>query len=178
LGDPSFQAVWQELNRRKTVVYTHPITPGCCGNLNDEVPAVAIEWATDTTRTIASLVFSGVANRYPDIRWIFSHGGGTMPFLLSRFQYQEKTMKDRAARIPNGLMYELQRFYYDTAQANHPAALAALEKIVTPAQLLFGTDFPYRDGAEVIAGLSAHGFSDQDLSGIERYNAVRLIPGV
>jgi predicted TIM-barrel fold metal-dependent hydrolase len=178
LGDPEFQPVWAELNRRKAVVYTHPITPACCGNLDDAVPAVAIEWATDTTRTIASLVFSGVAARYPDIRWIFSHGGGTMPFLLSRFLYQEKTMKDRAARLPNGLMFELQKFYYDTAQANHPGALAALLKVVTPQQLLFGTDFPYRDGAEVIAGLNAHAFSDKELADIERNNAMRFIPGI
>jgi predicted TIM-barrel fold metal-dependent hydrolase len=178
LGDAMFQPVWEELNRRKAVVYTHPITPACCGNLNDGIPAVAIEWATDTTRTIASLVFSGAAARYSDIRWIFSHGGGTMPFLLSRFQYQEKTMKDRAARLPNGLMHELQKFYYDTAQANHPGALAALLKVVTPDQLLFGTDFPYRDGAEVITGLNAHAFSDKELAAIERNNALRLIPGL
>lgn len=178
LGDATFQPVWEEMNRRKAVVYTHPITPGCCGNLNDDIPAVAIEWATDTTRTIASLVFSGVAARYPDIHWIFSHGGGTMPFLLSRFQYQEKTMKNRAARLPNGLMHELQKFYYDTAQANHPGALAALLKLVTAEQLLFGTDFPYRDGAEVIAGLNAHAFSDKELAAIERNNAIRLIPGL
>jgi 6-methylsalicylate decarboxylase len=178
LGDASFRPVWEELNRRKAVVYTHPITPACCGNLNDAIPAVAIEWATDTTRTIASLVFSGVAARYPDIRWIFSHGGGTMPFLLSRFLYQEKTMADRAERLPNGLMHELQRFYYDTAQANHPGALAALLKIVTPAQVLFGTDFPYRNGGEVIAGLAAHRFSAADLAAIEQGNARRLIPAI
>jgi 6-methylsalicylate decarboxylase len=178
LGDAAFQPVWEELNRRQAVIYTHPTTPACCGNLNDEMPAVALEWATDTTRTIGSLVFSGVAARYPGIRWIFSHGGGTMPFLLSRFVYQEKTMKDKAARIPNGLMHELQRFYYDTAQANHPGALAALLKIVTPAQLLFGTDFPYRDGAEVNGGLTAHGFTDKEMAGIERDNALRLMPSL
>jgi predicted TIM-barrel fold metal-dependent hydrolase len=175
LGDAAFRPVWEELNRRKAVVYTHPITPGCCGTLNDHVPAVAIEWATDTTRTIASLVFSGVAARYPEIRWIFSHGGGTMPFLLSRFLYQEKTMADRDARLPNGLMYELQRFYYDVAQANHPGALGALLKMVSPGRLLFGTDFPYRDGAEAIAGLNAHGFSAKELNLIERDNASGLI---
>jgi predicted TIM-barrel fold metal-dependent hydrolase len=178
LGDAAFQPVWEELNRRKAVIYTHPNTPACCGSLKDEVGVGTIEWATDTTRTIASLVFSGVAARYPDIRWIFSHGGGTMPFLLSRFLVQEKALKDKATRIPNGVMYELQRFYYDMAQANHPGALAALQKLVTPAQMLFGTDYPYRDGAEVIAGLTAHGFSDKDLAAIDRDNAVRLIPGL
>ena len=122
LGDASFAPVWQELNRRKAVIYTHPTTPACCGNLKNEVPAVMIEWATDTTRTVASLLFSGAAARYPDIRWIFSHGGGTMPFLLSRFVYQEATMKGKERVLPKGLMYELKKFHYDTAQANSAPA--------------------------------------------------------
>ena len=120
--------MWQELNRRKAVIYTHPTSPACCGNLKNEVPAVMIEWATDTTRTVASLLFSGAAARYPDIRWIFSHGGGTMPFLLSRFVYQEATMKGKEKVLPKGLMYELKKFHYDTAQANSAPALAALLK--------------------------------------------------
>ena len=144
----------EELNRRKAVVYTHPLTPACCGNLKDGIPPVSIEYTTDTTRTVASLLFSGTAARYPDIRWILSHGGGTMPFLLSRFQYEESTMKEKDKFLPKGLMYELKKFYYDTAQANHPGALAAVMKIVTPAQMLFGTDFPFRGGAEVIGGLT------------------------
>jgi len=100
LGDASFAPVWEELNRRKAVVYTHPNTPACCGNIKDEVGPGTIEWATDTTRTVASLLFSGTAARYPDIRWILSHGGGTTPFLLSRFTRQEADMKEREKRLP------------------------------------------------------------------------------
>ena len=70
---------------------THPHSPDCFANL--KVGVADIEWTTDTTRTIASLLFSGTAARYPDIRWIFSHGGGTMPFLLSRFQYEKRRRK-------------------------------------------------------------------------------------
>jgi predicted TIM-barrel fold metal-dependent hydrolase len=176
LGDAAFAPVWEELNRRKAVVYTHPLSPGCCGNLKYGVPAADIEWATDTTRTVASLVFSGTAARFPEIRWIFSHGGGTMPFLLSRFLYEEKIMKEKDKRLPRGLLYELQKFYYDTAQANHPGALAALLKIVTPSQMLFGTDYPYRTGGEVIAGLEAQRFAENELEAIERNNAMKLLP--
>jgi 6-methylsalicylate decarboxylase len=175
LGDAAFSPVWEELNRRKAVVYTHPHSPDCCANLKVGVPASDIEWATDTTRTIASLLFSGTAARYPEIRWIFSHGGGTMPFLLSRFQYEEKSNKDREKVLPKGLLFELRKFYYDTAQANHPGALAALLKIAPTTQILFGTDYPYRTGAEVIAGLAAQKFAARELRGVERENAVRLL---
>jgi predicted TIM-barrel fold metal-dependent hydrolase len=178
LGDPAFVPVWEELNRRKAVVYTHPHSPDCCADLNVGIPATDIEWATDTTRAVASLLFSGTAARFPDIRWIFSHGGGTTPFLLSRFVYEEKTMKQARERLPNGLLYELRKFYYDAAQANHPGALAALLKMVPPSQLLFGTDFPYRTGTEVMDGLTAQHFSPKDLRAIERENALQLLPAL
>lgn len=177
LGDASFAPIWQELNRRKAVIYTHPLSPECCKNIKSDVPPAVIEYATDTTRTIASLVFSGTAARYPDIRWIFSHSGGTMPFLLSRFARHEIDMKDRAKeRMPNGVMHELKKFHYDTAQGNHSGALAALMKIVAPSQVLFGTDFPFRDGAEEIDGLAAFQFQPAELRAIERDNALKLLP--
>jgi predicted TIM-barrel fold metal-dependent hydrolase len=85
-------------------------------------------------------------------------------------------MKERAAKaMPKGLMYELKKFNYDTAQGNHSGALAALMKIATPSQVLFGTDFPFRDGAEEIGGLSAF-FGPEDLRAIERDNALKLLP--
>jgi predicted TIM-barrel fold metal-dependent hydrolase len=176
LGDASFAPVWEELNRRKAVVYTHPVTPTCCGNIKDEVGVGTIEWATDTTRTAASLLFSGTAARFPDIRWILSHGGGTVPFLLGRFVRQEAEMKEREKRLPKGLMYELTKFYYDTAQANHPGALAALLKLAPISQILYGTDYPFRTGAEETDGLSAQNFPAKDLLAIERDNALRLLP--
>lgn len=178
LGDPAFAPVWEELNRRKALVYTHPLTPECCRNTVEGIPPGVVEYATDTTRTIASLVFSGTAAKYPDIRWIFSHGGGTMPFLLSRFTREEATMKERQKRLPHGVMYELNKFYYDTAQANHWAALAALFRLVPPTQVLYGTDFPFRPGAEVNQGLAQFHTKPTYLRLIERDNAMRLMPGL
>ena len=176
LGDTSFAPVWEELNRRKAVVYTHPTTPPCCGALKDELGPGTIEWATDTTRTAASLLFSGTASRYPEIKWILSHGGGTVPFLLSRFTRQEGEMKERDKRLPKGVVYELKKFYYDTAQANHPGALAALLRLAPVSQVLFGTDYPFRTAAEEIEGLTAQHFSAGDLAAIEHENAVKLLP--
>jgi len=178
LGDPSFAPVYEELNRRKAVVYTHPLTPDCCRNVVAGLPPGVIEYATDTTRSIASLVFSGTAARYPDIRWIFSHSGGTMPFLLSRFEREESTMKEREKRLPKGFMYELKKFYYDTAQGNHAGALGALMKIVQPSQVLFGTDYPFRPGDEEIRGLAGFHFRPKELRAIERDNAIGLMPSL
>ena len=87
-------------------------------------------------------------------------------------------MKQARERLPNGVLYELKQFYYDTAQANHPGALAALLKMVAPSQMLFGTDFPYRTGAEVVDGLAAQHFSPKDLRAIERDNALQLMPAL
>jgi predicted TIM-barrel fold metal-dependent hydrolase len=174
LGDAAFAPVWQELERRKAVIYTHPTQAACCRNLIPEVPASSIEYATDTSRTMASILFTGTAVRYPGIRWIFSHGGGTVPFLLSRFTTLEANMKDKS-RLPNGVVHELRRFYYDTAQANHAGALAALLKLVPVSQVVLGTDYPFRRALEEIAGVINYGFSAADVRAIERDNALRLL---
>ncbi len=74
----------EELNRRKAVLYIHPAMANCCGNLIPDVPVRVIELGTDTTRTITDIVISGTAARCADIRFIFSHGGGIVPFLAER----------------------------------------------------------------------------------------------
>ena len=84
-GDPAFEPVMSELNRRKAVVFFHPVKAECCKDLQPELAPALIELGTDTTRAIASVIFDGTASRYPDIRFIFSHGGGTMPYLMTRF---------------------------------------------------------------------------------------------
>ena len=178
LGDPAFWPVLEELNRRKAVVYTHPLSIECCRNpIPQYIVNSAIEYATDTTRTIASLLFSGAAARFPDIRWIHSHGGGTMSVLWQRFIRQEGTLKNKQEIVPNGVLHEVRRFHYDTAQANHAGALSALLSLVPAGQLMLGSDYPYRPGSEVVEGLSAYGFSADELRGIERDNALRILPG-
>lgn len=177
LGDPSFWPVLEELNRRKAVVYNHPLSADCCRNpIPQYMVNSAIEYATDTSRTIASLLFSGAAARFPDIKWIHSHGGGTMPMLWQRYIRQEATLKNKQEIVPNGVLHEIKRFYYDTAQANSPGALAALLKLVSTSQVMFGTDYPYRPGAEVVEGLDNYGFSAAELRAIDRDNALRLMP--
>jgi predicted TIM-barrel fold metal-dependent hydrolase len=174
LGDAAFAPVYEELNRRKAVVYVHPTTPDCCRGLVPGIPPGSIEYATDSTRAIAHIVFSGTAAKYPDIRWIFSHSGGTLPFLTGRFirLWQER----KPAHLPNGPMPEFAKFNYELAQGNTPGQIAALLKMVSVSQVMYGTDYPFRDGAEVNNGIAAYGFSPADVRAIERENALALLP--
>ena len=176
LGDASFAPVYQELNRRKAVVYVHPLAPDCCAKVVPGIPPGSIEYATDTTRTIAHLVFSGMAQKYPDIRWIFSHSGGTLPFLTQRFVRQQMVQKH--PNLPNGPLPEFRKFYYELAQGNTAGQLAALFKMVPVSQVLYGTDFPYRDGAEANNAMAEWGFGKADLQAIEQGTARKLLPNL
>jgi len=175
LGDPAFFPILEELNRRKAVVYTHPATPACCSQIMPYVSINAIEGPVDTTRTMISLIFQGGAAKFPDIQWIFSHSGGVTPFLLSRFQ-REEVEKDRKSVMPHGLMHELRKFYYDTAQGHHDGALKALLAIIPTSQVLYGTDYPFWDGRKVSEDLAKGGFSAAERMAIDRDNALRLFP--
>ena len=161
---------------RKAVVYTHPVAPACCQNMVPDLGDAAIEYGTDTTRAIARMMFSGSAAKYPDMRMIFSHAGGTMPFLAERLIRTPSLSKAHLnERVPHGVLHELQKFYYDTAQTSHPYAMASARKVIPVSQLLFGTDFPYRTSKEHAMGLLDCGFNESELQAIEYRNATRLI---
>lgn len=175
LGNPTYRPVMEELNRRKAVVHVHPTAANCCRNLDYGAGPGTIEYGTDTTRAIIGVTFGGDAARFPDIRFIWSHAGGSAPFLAGRIDGGSAAAKDR---LPNGFMAEAKKFYYDTAGAANPGAMASLLQLVTSTQILFGTDFPpggtSRQVAQLLAGLGM--FSESALRAIDRENAVRLLP--
>ncbi len=177
LGDSAFAPVFDELNRRKAVVYVHPTSCSCNRGLFPEQPDSLIEFPHDTTRCVASLLFSGTFNRCPDIRFIFSHAGGTVPYLATRMALLGSLDKGLARQVPGGVMPVLRRLYYDTAISANPISMAALLKLVTPANVLLGTDFPFvpEQGMKAtLAGLREVGFSDAELRAVEGGNAARL----
>jgi predicted TIM-barrel fold metal-dependent hydrolase len=177
LGDPSFLPVMEELNRRKALVYTHPTAANCCVNLVKTQQPVMIEFGTDTTRAIADIIFSGNALKFRDIKWIFSHAGGTMPFLIERFVRNPLLEPSVKATVPEGTLAELRRFYYDTAQTSNKSAMSALAAIIPVSQILFGTDFPYRTSIDHVRGLRESGvFTEAQIMEIERGNALKLLP--
>jgi predicted TIM-barrel fold metal-dependent hydrolase len=174
LGYPEFTPVFDELDRRKATVYTHPNRANCCVDLVKGVPEAVVEFAADTTRTIASLIFSGTSQRAPGINFIFSHGGGALTAVVERFQdFMVRTHKDKFTR--ESVDRELRRFYYDTAQISNAVTIEALVKLVPISQVLFGTDFPFRSSAEHAKGLAAV-FKGRELAAIDRGTALRILP--
>jgi 6-methylsalicylate decarboxylase len=176
LGYAEFEPVWQELNRRKATVYTHPMSPSCCVNLVKGVYDPLIEYGTDTTRSIYTMIFSGFGAKYPDINWIWSHGGGALTAFYERFTVQSlmtPPYKDKFTRAQ--VEEQIRRFYYDTAAIPNDITMSALAKMVPVSQIVFGSDFPYRYAAEYAKFLPTF-FKGDDLKAIDRDNALRLLP--
>ncbi len=175
-GHRDFDEVFAELNRRKAIVYYHPYAPNCCGGLMPDVGESWIEYPYDTGRTVTNLLFTGSLARYRDIKWVFSHGGGAIPYLAGRIKTQSRNVKNLNEVAPQGTDYELQRLYYETANAAYAPTLAALTKYVPISNILYGSDLPYVSIEQNLQGLRSYGFSPQDLAAIESGNAMRLIP--
>jgi len=174
LGDPAFWPIFEELDRRRALVFVHPRLNACCAGMVPDIGPTIIEFGTDTTRAIASLVFSGAAGKFQNIRFIFCHGGGTMPFLIERFVNLARNPK-MSERLPNGLLPELRRFFYDTAQSSNRGAMSSLRELVPASQVVFGSDFPYREAIDQVAGLANCGFSGDELQSIERGNVAKIL---
>jgi predicted TIM-barrel fold metal-dependent hydrolase len=176
LGDPRFDPVFAELNRRKAIVYVHPSGPACCSRIIPEVADMLIEYGTDTTRAIASYIYRGAARRYPAVRMIWSHSGGTMPYLIERFDGADRGAQAKAA-APDGFRASAGRFFYEIAQASNPVATRALRAVVPLEHIVFGTDYPFRTPIEHVKALDAGGvFSAAELEGIYRQHVAKLLP--
>ena len=175
LGNAAYKPIWDELNRRKAVVYVHPLVAACCANLSVGTFPAVIEVPHDTTRTITSLLLSGSFARYRDIRWLFSHAGGTMPMMAGRIDAFYGARPNLKEFAPEGIIGELKRLNYDTANATSAPAMAALLKLVPTSQITYGTDYPYFP-LDQIANLRQMGFSPAEMQAVESGNAIRLMP--
>ena len=175
-GDPAFAPVWEELNRRKAVVYFHPNTPGCCGDLVPGAPPSMLEWPYDTGRAVVSLLLGGALAKYRNIKWIFSHAGGPVPALAGRIVNMTRARPDLPRIAPQGVMHELTRLHYDTANAAFAPTMAALLKFVPASQVLFGSDYPYYTLEQNVDGLAEIPLTQAERQAIDRGNAARLMP--
>jgi predicted TIM-barrel fold metal-dependent hydrolase len=174
LGNAAFDPVFAELNRRNAVVFIHPTAAACCEALQPWLPPAQIEYGTDTTRAIVEYVFSGSSQRFPNVRMIWSHAGGTMPFLVQRFiNTGAGSMK---TKTPNGFLPEAQRFFYDTAQVASRGAMLALREVVPASQILFGTDYPFRTFDWTVQMLAQGAvFNPAEMEGVLHGNAALLL---
>lgn len=175
LGHDAYKPVFDELNRRKAVVYVHPLVASCCAQLSVGAFPAVIEVPHDTTRTVTSLLLSGGFARWRDIQWLFSHAGGTIPMMAGRIVAFYARRPNITELAPEGIDAEFKRLNYDTANATSAPAIAALLKLVPSSQVTYGSDYPYF-ALDQMKALEQLGLSPADLKAIGSENAIKLVP--
>ncbi len=175
-GDAYFDPMWQELNRRNAIVYMHPLAPPCCTKLNDSVPTSMNEFDFDITRGCTSILANGIFHRFPNVKVIIPHSGGTMPMIAGRIQDRYPMDAKHKEFIPNGVIAELQKFYFDIAHASFPWPMAAMTKFAKPDHILFGTDYPFEPIESTVNQIPGLGFSPDFWKAVDRDNAEKLFP--
>jgi predicted TIM-barrel fold metal-dependent hydrolase len=193
LGDPAFDAVFNELNRRKSTVLIHPTT--ICMQHTDkriyttvtmlpQFPNPMFEFMFDTSRALINLFLSGTISRCPNITFVIPHAGGTLPPIIERFCNFATDILGLEVDISSEVIKETfaRQFYFDLAGFPFPDQIWGLLRFVGPERLLYGSDYPFTPGQGVIAlaektraGLEET-FPDEEVrEGIYIRNARRLL---
>lgn len=146
LSDPRFEPLYQKANDAQAVLYVHPIHPVGVEAMTDYWLMPLVGFTFDTTLAAASLVFSGVAERFPRIRWVLAHLGGAIPYLAERLDRGYEAFEECRERISKPPSHYLRDFYYDTVNFD-PAALRLALQFAGPDRLLAGSDYPHRIGS-------------------------------
>ena len=177
LGDPRFDPVFAELNRRSAVVFIHPTHCEAPEHAHLHAPPFVVEYVMDTTRAIVNLIYSGTLKRCPNIRFIVAHGGGAVPFLAQRIAMMEG---HRGAKGVTDVIPTLRSLYYEIASTTSPFALRSLQELADPAHILWGSDLPFVYGErlreEVEHWEHYDGFNAAARLAVEEFNAVKLFP--
>jgi predicted TIM-barrel fold metal-dependent hydrolase len=184
LGDPMFEPVFDELNRRQAIVYSHPVDGPCCHTLLPDTLPQTVEWNTDTSRAIFSMINDVVAGkpvtsratRYAGIRFVWSHGGGSLLGLVGRFLGAAAAESLARTADQNSRLYHLRRFYYDTSISANPIQMQALKSLVGSSQIVLGSDFPFVPIITTVQALQRCGLTAEELRGIYRVNAGAILP--
>jgi predicted TIM-barrel fold metal-dependent hydrolase len=180
LGDPAYDELMHELDKREAIVLIHPNTAPPGSDVPKlHLPYAIVEFMMDTSRAVTNLLFSGVFERFPRIRWIVAHAGAMIPYIGWRVRLGEINPKLRAA-VPKGTIHYLRQLYYDTALSASEPTLAALREFAQPDHLLFGSDYPFVSETlikEEVAGIENSKVLDDRLRrAIDRDNALKLFP--
>src|SRR5215472_17264628 len=179
LGDPHFDPVLAELDRRGAVVFVHPRMHPSSRKLDLPWPGFMMEYLVDTTRAAVNLAFGGATERFPRIRCVLAHAGGLMPYFAWRLSIAPMIDARLAQLTPAQILARLSGFWYDTALSPTPQTLACLAGVARPEQVVFGTDWPFAN-ANVIAETAKYQNSalagGLDRAAIDRGNALALFP--
>ena len=184
LGDPDLDLLMVELDRRRCLVFVHPVTPLGSERASRGFPASLLEYAFDTTRCIASLVHHRIAERFPGVRFIFSHAGGAIPFLVPRLTLMPSFMSAQHAldveRDRSGIVSALRAFHYDVALSVSDPVLALMRDVIGTERLVFGSDYPQVSESFIVATiagvLGSKAIDTAARRGISRANGLRLLP--
>jgi 6-methylsalicylate decarboxylase len=141
LGDPSWEPLYAELDRRAAYVFLHPTVPANGMPLSH--PVWLYEFPFDTTRALANLIYNGTFERHPNIRWQVAHLGGATTALADRIASLADRMPDQATAAPAGAVEYLSRLYYDTGLANAELPYRAAAMLTPADHIVFGSDWPY-----------------------------------
>jgi predicted TIM-barrel fold metal-dependent hydrolase len=191
-GDPAFEPLYAEMDRRSAIAFIHPTIPPNIDSLALKLWPAYIEYAFDTTRVAANLIYHGFMGRYPNIKWILAHAGGTLPYLSLRLRLMEELEaggrkppfpfvgagRPFNERVPEGVTPYLDKFYFDVALSGANAPMAALSEVAQPQRIFYGSDWPFVQKSLVVEQLEnlirmPH-FAGDRFNALERDNAIRL----
>jgi predicted TIM-barrel fold metal-dependent hydrolase len=177
LGDAKFWPLLEALNARAASVFIHPTSPCCFEAFGLGLPAPMIEFPFDTTRTAASLLYSGALARFDAIRFILPHAGGTLPFLAPRMAAIGGTpVLGERATPPAAAMEAFAKLHYDTALSTTPQQIAALRALTPLDHIVFGTDFPFAPEIRLRGDAAAFTqiFTPEEQLAVRQTNPARL----
>jgi 6-methylsalicylate decarboxylase len=180
LGDSRFDEVFAELQRRGAVVFVHPAASPDPIAHTLGLPDSLLDYPVDTSRAIAKLHYSNTFARTPDVKYVFAHAGGTIPYLASRFAIVDAMNVIPGAQARGPFLDALPRFYWDTASAFSDPVLHMLRSVTGLRNVVFGTDYPYPRDAISISGLrqlqNTPELHDAERGALLGGSAARLIP--
>ncbi|OKO92252.1 2-amino-3-carboxymuconate-6-semialdehyde decarboxylase [Penicillium subrubescens] len=180
LGDPTLDPIFSALSTHNASVFVHPASPSCRSvALSHPIPMT--EYPFDTVRAMENLLLTGQRAKYPDLKMIFAHGGGAMPYLASRIA--GVATLSYAGGIPFAeTMAQLAGYYFDLASATSAIQLTALKSFIGAGKLVTGIDYPYVPLAQAVPGLTGiqknGNFTDEEMTLIKYDNALEIFPRI
>jgi aminocarboxymuconate-semialdehyde decarboxylase len=176
LADERFWPLYEAANQQEAVLYIHPTNPVNVQAMQDYWLMSLVGFLFDTTLAAANLVFAGIPERFPKIRWVLCHLGGAIPYLVERLDRGFEAFDDCRAQIKRPPSDYLRNFYYDTVNFN-PRALELAIAFAGVDHILAGSDYPHQIGSipKMLESINALKISDQDKAGIFGGNAALLL---